>query len=376
MTEGVRNTVRTLVVKVGTTLLTGERGFDGRHVERIIREVACLKKERDLNVLIVSSGAIGCGMDALGERDRPRSLPLKQATAAIGQSRLMHYYETALRLYGEGLCTAQVLITAGELDDRVTYLNIRNTIQALFRLGKVVPVVNENDSVATEELCFGDNDTLAARVAAKAGADLLVLLSDIDGLYDKNPRKHAGARLIEYVPALTDEVEALAEDTTTETSIGGMKTKLRAARIASAAGLPMVIADGRRDNVLHDVLAGRGPMTYFGFAGGPMSQRKRWIAFGRATRGVLVIDDGAVRALREKGTSLLAAGITAVRGSFSVGDAVQVADMRGRPVAQGLANFDSGQVERIRGRKSAEIRAILGRQDFDEVIHRDNLVLI
>jgi glutamate 5-kinase len=301
---------------------------------------------------------------------------MKQAVAAIGQSRLMHYYETALRLYGDGLCTAQVLITAGELDNRVTYLNIRNTIQALFRMKKVVPVVNENDSVATEELCFGDNDTLAARVAAKAGADLLVLLSDIDGLYDKNPRKHSDARLVEYVPALTDEIDALAEDTTTETSIGGMKTKLRAARIASAAGLPMAIADGRRDNILHDVLARRGPMTWFGFSGAAMSQRKRWIAFGRATRGILIVDDGAARALREKGRSLLPAGITAVRGSFNVGDAVQVADQWGRPVAQGLANYGSDQVERIRGRKTAEIRAALGRCDFDEVIHRDNLVLL
>jgi len=372
-----KKTANTIVVKVGTTLLSGPQGFDGRVLEQLVKELAALKRERPaLNLLIVSSGAIGCGMNALGIRDRPRVLPLKQATAAVGQARLMHYYETLFRTFGEGLSTAQVLITAGELDDRVTYLNIRNTIHALFDLREVIPIVNENDSVATEELKFGDNDTLAARVASKVDADLLVLLSDIDGLYDKNPAKHPDAKLIEHVEAITEDIASLAEDTTSETSIGGMITKLRAAQIACASGLPTVIADGRRPNVIHDVLEERGPMTWFGAADTGLPQRKRWIAFGRAPRGVIQIDEGACRALVEQGKSLLAAGIVEVKGTFDEGASVEVNDPRGRAVARGLVNYTSEQILRIQGSKSSEIKGILGRKDFDEVIHRDNLVIL
>ena len=369
-------TVRTLVVKIGTTLLTTDTGFDGRILEQIVKELALLKRERELNILIVSSGAIGCGMDVLKLTNRPKVLPLKQATAAVGQARLMHYYEVLFQTYGEGLHTAQVLITAGELDDRSTYLNIRNTLHALFDMKHVIPVINENDSVATDELRFGDNDTLAARVAAKVDADLLILLSDIDGLYDQDPRTHPEARLIEHVEQLTPEIEALAVDTTTQTSIGGMKTKISAARIACAAGLPMAIADGRRPNVIHDVLSQKGPMTWFGKAAVSLPHRKRWIAFGRTSRGEIRIDDGACRALLQGGKSLLAAGVTDVTGTFPEGAAVRVTDAKGQAIATGLVNYGSEQLARIKGCKSHEIEAILGRKDFDEVIHRDNLVLL
>lgn len=368
--------IKTLVVKIGTTLLSGERGFDARFLEQIVIELAAIKRERPINILIVSSGAIGCGMDALGMAERPRLLPLKQATAAVGQARLMHYYETLFNKHGDGLHAAQVLVTAGELDHRVTYLNIRNTIHALFDLKNVIPIINENDSVATEELKFGDNDTLAARVAAKVDADLLILLSDIDGLYDKNPRKHPAARLIEYVEKITPEIEALAEDTLSETSIGGMKTKLAAAKIACASGVPVTIADGRRPHAVCNVLEGRGPMTRFGAASTGLSHRKRWIAFGRATRGTIQIDDGACTALRHQGKSLLAAGIIDVAGAFEEGAAVQVIDKNRQPVAQGLVNYTSEQIRLIKGCKSHEIKTILGRKDFDEVIHRNNLVLL
>ena len=255
--------VKTLVVKIGTTLLTNKQGFDGRILEQLVKELASLKRERFINILIVSSGAIGCGMSALGMTERPKVLPLKQATAAIGQARLMHYYETLFRTYGEGLATAQVLLTAGELDNRATYLNIRNTIHALFEMKHIIPVINENASVATEELKFGDNDTLAARVAAGIGAGLLVLLSDIDGLYDKNPSRYPDACLIPRVEQVTPDIEALAEDSSAETSTGGMKTKLRAARIACSSGVPIVIADGRRPDIIHQILQGSAPMTWF-----------------------------------------------------------------------------------------------------------------
>ncbi|MBI5091148.1 MAG: glutamate 5-kinase [Candidatus Hydrogenedentes bacterium] len=368
--------VHTLVVKVGTSLLTGPKGFDGRVMESVVKEIATLKKTREINVLIVSSGAVGCGMTLLGLTQRPKSIPLKQATAAVGQSRLMHFYETLFQTHGQGLQSAQVLLTTPDLDDRQRYLNIRNTVKTLFELKTVVPILNENDSVSTAELRFGDNDTLAAKVAAKIDADLLIILSDVDGLYDKNPARHKNAKLVEVVDHVTDEIEALAEGAAGESSVGGMHTKLSAAKIAGAAGLPMVITNGRRSNVIHDVLAGTARCTRFGANHSGISQRKRWIAFGRHVRGVLDVDDGARSALLTKGRSLLPAGVTAVSGSFEVGDSVRVRDTSGHEIACGLVNYSSGDIARIKGLKSAQIKAILGHKDFDEVIHRDNLVII
>ena len=370
------NRVKTVVVKIGTSLLTGPTGFDGRVLEEIVKELCRLKRERNLNLLVVSSGAIGCGMTALGLTERPKRLPLKQATAAVGQANLMHYYETLFRTYGEGLRSAQVLLSASDLDNRDTYLNIRNTLHTLFALSSVIPIVNENDSVAIEELKFGDNDTLAARVAAKIGADLLIILSNVDGLYDCDPRRNSQARLITEVDAITPELEALAGDTAEQTSVGGMVTKLVAARIASAAQVRTVIANGRRPNILHDTLAGQGVGTTFYSSRESLSQRKRWIAFGRAARGVINVDDGARNALIKQGKSLLAAGITGVEGRFRMGDAVRVADARNRDIARGLVNYSSEEIERIKGCKSAQIAALLGRKDFDEVIHRNNMVVL
>ena len=367
--------VRTLVVKIGTSLLSGEHGFDGRIVEEIVKDLGALKHERGLNILLVSSGAIGCGMDILGMKQRPRLLPLKQATAAVGQSRLMHYYETLFQVYGKGLKTAQVLLSPHELDRRETYLNVRNTIRTLFDLGVVIPIVNENDPVATDELKFGDNDTLAARVAAKIDADLLIILSDIEGLYDKNPVIHPDAKLIEQVEWVTPEIEALAEDTVSETTTGGMRTKLDAARIACSSGMRMIIADGRADHVVRRVLDGHAPCTLFGAASAAMPHRKRWIAFGRAARGAIHVDAGAGKALLEYGRSLLPAGVAKVSDCFDMGAAVRIVDAQGRDIGCGLTNYSSDEIERIKGCKTKDIEAILGRKDFDEVIHRDNMVL-
>ncbi len=367
--------VRTLVVKIGTSLLSGEQGFDGRIVEEIVKDLGALKHERGLNILMVSSGAIGCGMDILAMKQRPRLLPLKQAVAAVGQSRLMHYYETLFQVYGNGLKTAQVLLSPHELDRRETYLNVRNTIRTLFDLGVVIPIVNENDPVATDELKFGDNDTLAARVAAKIDADLLIILSDIKGLYDKNPARHPDAQLIEQVERITAKVEALAEDTLTETTTGGMRTKLEAARIACNSGMRMVIADGRAEHVVRRVLDGKISCTLFGATAAAMPHRKRWIAFGRATRGAIQIDEGARHALMDHGRSLLPAGITQVSDCFDMGAAVRIVDAKGRDIGCGLTNYSSEEIMRIKGCKSGEIQAILGSKDFDEVIHRDNMVL-
>lgn len=367
--------IDTIVVKIGTSLLTGERGFDGRVIEHVVKSIARMKQERGVNVLIVSSGAMGCGMFSLGLQQRPQELRLKQAIAAIGQSTLVHYYETLFQTYGDGLHAAQVLITVGDLDDRQRYLNIRNTIKALFDMKIVVPVVNENDSVATEELRVGDNDTLAARVAAGIDADLLVILSDVDGLYDKNPAVFEDAKLLDRVEKIDESVEALAEDTRTQTTIGGMKTKLAAARIACAAGIPTILANGHGDNVLDRAVSADGPCTYFAPSPEALSHRKRWIAFGRQLRGSIHIDDGALRALAEQGRSLLAAGIARVEGDFPLGAAVRICGSSGAEIACGLTNYASDDLRKIAGHKSSDIETILGKKVFDEVIHRDNLVL-
>lgn len=368
--------IRTLVVKIGTTLLSGKRPFDGQLLEHIVRDIAELKRERQLNVLIVSSGAIGCGMNALGITERPNRLPFKQATAAVGQAILMHYYDVLFRTYAEGLTPAQVLLSASDLDNRHSYLNVRNTIKALFDLQSVVPIVNENDSTATDELKFGDNDTLAAKIAAKVDADLLVILSDVDGLYDRNPSKDKSAKLIEHVAKITPEIEALAGDTVVETSVGGMRTKLSAAKITCAAGVPMLIANGRTPRILSEALAGRARATLFGPAKQALPHRKRWIAFGRKAQGSIRVDDGARNALLNRGKSLLPAGVTHVEGNFRVGASVRVLDLKKNEIARGLVNFASDELVRIMGRKSKEIEGILGHRDFDEVIHRDNLVIL
>ncbi len=367
---------KTIVVKIGTSLVTGSTGFDGRVLEEIVKELCRLKRERSLNLLVVSSGAVGCGMAALGMKERPKRLPLKQATAAVGQANLMHYYETLFRTYGEGLRSAQVLLSASDLDNRGSYLNIRNTLHTLFALNSIIPIINENDSVSIEELKFGDNDTLAARVAAKIGADLLIILSNVDGLYDSDPNRNSKARLITEVDAITPELEASAGDTEEQISVGGMVTKLVAARIASAAQVRTVIANGRRPNILHDTLAGHGVGTTFYSSGDTLSQRKRWIAFGRSARGLIRVDDGARNALIKEGKSLLAAGITSVEGRFRMGDAVRVTDAENHDIARGLVNYSSEDIARIQGCKSAQIDAILGQKHFDEVIHRDNMVVL
>ncbi|GMW00475.1 MAG: glutamate 5-kinase [Candidatus Hydrogenedentota bacterium] len=368
--------MKTLVIKIGTSLLTSDRGFDGRVLENLVKEIVRLKRESGTNVLIVSSGAVGCGMNVLGMKDRPKDLPLKQATAAVGQSRLMHYYEVLFETYGQGLHTAQVLLSGGDFDDRGRYLNIRNTIHALFDLNSIVPVINENDSVAVEELRFGDNDTLAARVASKIDAEILILLSDVDGLYDRNPNRHPDAKLIRQIETISAEIEALADDTLAQTSVGGMKTKLKAARMACAAGVYTVLANGRRENIIHDVLIGNAPCTRFGKASVALKHRKRWIAFGRKVRGTLVIDDGARAALIEKGRSLLPAGVMDVSGEFDAGSSVRITDSSGADIACGLTNYSSADMLRIKGCKTGDIQAILGYKAYDEAIHRDNLVIL
>lgn len=366
----------TLIVKIGTNLLRGKLAFEGKVMEAVVRELCELKRQHDLNILIVTSGAVGCGMNALGIEQRPATLPLKQAVAAVGQATLMHYYETLFRHYGDDLHSAQILLSPGDLDDRERYLNVRNTLNTLFAMKRVVPIINENDTTAVEQLRFGDNDTLAARVAAKTNAGLLIILSDVDGLYDKNPGQYPDAQLIPVVAELTPEIREMAGGPGTATGTGGMQTKLSAVSIATAAGVPVAIANGHARDVIKGVLDGSVRHTLFTVTKEALSHRKRWIAFGRKISGQLHVDDGARRALVEQGKSLLAAGVTEVGGGFEAGAAVEILDASGQVLARALVNYSSHDIQMIKGRGSHEIVGILGRKDFDEVAHRDNVVLV
>jgi glutamate 5-kinase len=368
--------VRRLVVKVGSSLITAPGvGAAPDRIDAIASEIARVREGRE--VVLVTSGAIVTGVARLTLARRPRSIPEKQAAAAIGQSALMWHYEAAFKRHG--IQVGQVLLTAQDIGDRARYLNARNTLLALLRF-RVLPVVNENDTVAVEEIKVGDNDNLSALVASLIDADLLVLLTDVPGLYTADPARHAEARKLDTVPAVTDEITELAWSGPAPegaVGVGGMATKLQAARKAAAAGIPMVIGSGREAGTLARVLAGETVGTYFAPRADRLTARKRWIAFAVAPQGRLTVDAGARSALTRQGRSLLPSGLTKVEGEFAAGDVVAVIDESGgREFARGLVNFDADEVRRIQGAKTREVEGRLGYRAVDEVIHRDNLVIL
>ncbi|MBI3597115.1 MAG: glutamate 5-kinase [Nitrospirae bacterium] len=365
--------VKRLVVKIGSSLIASrDHGLDPHRLETLAQEMADLKRQ-GYEVVIVSSGAILSGLDKLGLTQRPKSLPVKQAAAAVGQSRLIWAYEKAFE--ARGLKVAQVLLTQEDLADRKRFLNSRNTLTTLLEYD-VIPVINENDTVAVEEIRFGDNDNLAGLVTHLIDAQLLVILSDVEGLFTDDPRRHPDAQLIPVVRQVNSETVRLAKNTTTREGTGGMRSKVQTARDVAAYGVPTVIASGRRPGVLTEILKGNPVGTFFLPAGGRRTSRKHWIAFTSRTKGRLSLDAGAVEALTAKGKSLLPSGIVRAEGRFEAGDAVSCVDPQGREVAKGLVNYSSDDVEKIKGAKTAEIAKILGRNDYDEVIHRDNLVIL
>lgn len=365
--------VKRLVVKIGSSVIASrDHGLDHRRLETLAQEMAELKRS-GYELVIVSSGAILSGLDQLGIRQRPRSLPMKQAAAAVGQSRLIWAYEKAFEAYD--LKVAQVLLTQDDLTDRRRFLNSRNTLTALLTLG-VIPVINENDTVAVEEIRFGDNDHLAGLVTHLVDAHLLVILSDVEGLFTDDPRRHPEAALIPVVTRRDGGIERLAKDTATAEGTGGMRSKLQTAQKVADYGVPAIIAGGRRSGVLTEILKGDAVGTLFLPESGRRNSRKQWIAFTSRTKGRLVLDAGAVEALVMKGKSLLPSGILRVEGRFEAGDAVSCLDPQGREVAKGLVNYSSAEVAKIKGAKTTEIARILGCKDYDEVIHRDNLVIL
>lgn len=362
---------RRIVVKIGSALLV--EGRDGRirrtWLNSLSDDVAMMRAQ-GCEVVIVTSGAIAIGRRHLGLLPGPLRLDDSQAAAAAGQARLVHAYQEALDRHHTG--TAQVLLTLDDTEDRRRYINALNTLNRLLKLG-VVPVVNENDTVATNEIRFGDNDRLSARVAMMASADTLILLSDIDGLYERDPRDDPDARLVPEVTGITSRIEAMAGRARSGESSGGMKTKLIAAGIAIQAGCHMVISNGHISHPLRAILNGR-PCTWFIARDHPAGARKRWIAGALKPAGTITVDAGALVAL-SKGGSLLPAGVTAVDGSFRKGDAVTIQGPDGREVARGLVAYSRSHAESIAGHKSSEIERLLGYRGREELVHRDDLVI-
>jgi glutamate 5-kinase len=365
--------VKRLVVKVGSGLISAPgRGLLPDRIGALADELAALAKD-GREVVVVSSGAIASGMARLGLTQRPRSIPEKQAAAAVGQPALMWHYEQAFARHG--IRVAQVLLTQEDISARPRYLNARNTLQVLLRF-RVVPVVNENDTVAVEEIKVGDNDNLAALVAHLIDADLLVILTDVDGLYTGDPRVDPEARRLETVDAVTEEIERLVWDADGQVSVGGMSTKLEAARKVTSSGIPMVIASGRVPGTLRRVLRGEPLGTYFVPRGDRLAGRKRWIAFAVPPQGRLTVDAGARSALVERGKSLLPSGVVEVEGEFHAGEVVSLSAADGKEFARGLTNYDAAELRKIQGTKTKDLEERLGYKSFDEVIHRDNLVLL
>jgi len=360
-----------IVVKVGSALLVDAESGELRRywLKSLCADVAELKRAGK-NVLLVSSGAIALGRRALKLKSGPLRLEESQAAAAAGQVRLAEAYADILA--GEGIVAAQILLTLGDTEQRNRYLNARATLKTLLELGSV-PVINENDTVATAEIRYGDNDRLAARVASMMEADRLILLSDVDGLYSADPTRDADARHIPDVTAITPQIEAMAGESVSGLGRGGMASKLAAAKIATAAGCEVIIAKGKTNHPVAAIRNGERH-TRFAASGTPAAARKRWIAGVLKPEGTLIIDAGAARALAD-GKSLLPAGIRQIDGRFQRGDAVLVKDQQGREIARGLVAYGAADAERIAGKRTAEIEAILGYRGRDEMIHRDDLAL-
>ncbi len=363
----------TWVVKVGTRVLTTEEGLLNQDRVTALAEELHHLMTAGRKVCLVSSGAVGAGMGRLGLKTRPADLSRLQAVAAVGQTALVEAYDRSLRAHGRH--AAQVLLTADDLDHRTRYLNIRNTILTLLDYN-AVPIINENDTVSTEELqtTFGDNDRLAAMVTNLIRAPLLVLLSDVAGLFDGDPRD-ANSQIISTVTRLDESILGLVRDKATGLSKGGMASKLEAARIATIAGESVIIAGGKEPGNLRRILAGEEVGTLFVAQGQSIAAWKRWIGFTAQTRGTLVVDDGARAAIQKQGKSLLAIGVVDVQGSFRKGDVVSIRDKSGIEFARGLTNYPAADALRIKGVKTEQIAAMLGQRPHDEIVHRDNMAV-
>jgi len=365
-----------IVIKLGTNLLTGGSGkLDMRVMADLARQVAQLHSSQ-YEIILVSSGAVAAGRQKLGIENKMKDIPFKQVMASVGQNHLMHTYDELFAKYG--ITVAQALLTRSDLADRSQYLNARKTLLALIDL-RVICIVNENDVVCLDELGelkFGDNDNLSAMVANLVDADLLVLLSDVKGLYSANPQQDKKARLIPVVEKIDQKIEDMAGGAGSSRGTGGMVTKIEAARLATSSGVPVIIAEGAKPDVIIDAAAGKGVGTFFVARESKIESRQRWLLSGLCCMGKLTIDKGAAAALRKQNKSLLPAGITGVEGEFNRGDVIDILDSAGKRIASGITNYSSEDLQKIKGAKSTGIADILGYEYGDEAVHRDNLVLV
>ncbi len=362
-----------VVVKVGTNVLADQQGMLDRARMQSLADQLHRIHASGRKVVLVSSGAIGAGVGRLGIGKRPADLPHLQACAAVGQTALMQMYQECLAPYH--LQTAQILLTAGDFDSRVRYLNVRNTILTLFEY-RCLPVINENDTVSVAEIKFGDNDHLAAMVTNLLRAPLLILLTNVDGLYSGDPRSDPKAELLSTVPHIDHTVTEMAGPSKSELGTGGMKSKLRAARLATAAGEAVIMANGGVPGIIDRVLAAEAVGTLFMPHGDDVPARERWLGYTARPRGLFKVDDGARQAIEKHGKSLLPIGVVEIEGAFGKGDVVSICNRDGMEFARGLSNYSSADAERLRGLNSEQIARVVGKLPYVELVHRDNLVVV
>lgn len=364
---------RRLVIKVGSNVLTGPDGLNISVIEALSDQINRLFR-KGIEVILVSSGAMASGQKKIGLAHRPDEIPKRQAMAAVGQAGLILAYENAFSRYGRKV--AQVLLTSDDLSgSRRRYLNARNTLYTLLSW-QVLPIINENDTVVVEEIKFGDNDNLSALITLMMNADILINLTDIDGLFTADPRTHKNAELIDEVGNISKSIEKIAGDIPGALGTGGMMAKIQAARKVMTAGIPMIIANGKRPDILEQLFSGKARGTFFVPARDRLSNRKCWIGFTVKPKGGIKIDEGAALAIREKGKSLLAGGIIDVTGDFGVGAPVELMDINDKRLAVGLVNYSAGDLKKIKGCNTKQIKDRLGHKPYDEVIHRDNLTVL
>lgn len=362
-----------IVIKIGSNILASSgNGLDIERIRSIVDDISAIHDE-GYDPVVVSSGAIAAGMRNLGLKRKPHDIVLKQAAAAVGQSSLMWAYEKCFGVHGKKV--AQILLTREDLSDRKRYINSRNTINTLISYG-VIPIINENDTVATDEIRFGDNDHLASLVAALIEAERLIILSDVDGLFTEDPRKNPKASIISKVNKVTPEIERIAGGVVSNVGTGGMYSKVLAAKRAMNSGITVNIVNGRKKDILLSFLKGERHGTEFIAKAVRPSQKKMWIAHGIRAKGSVSLDRGAVEAIVRSGKSLLPSGIISVSGNFDTGDAVYCLDYEGNKIAKGLVNYSSEEIEKIKGKNTKEIEGTLGYKYSDEIIHRDNLALL
>ncbi len=371
---GILEGIKRVVIKIGSGVLSSGdgRGLSVETLERLVGDICHLEADRRFQVVLVASGAVMAGSRMLSLKQEHLSIPIKQACAAVGQVKLINSFDAAFA--GRGKKVGQILLTHDDISNRRRYLNARNTMTSLFNLG-VLPVINENDSAAVHEIKFGDNDTLAAMVTSIADADLLLILSDVDGLFDSDPNKNSSAKLIEDVSDIDDDIKLIAGESSSTTGVGGMKSKIIAAQTACVYGIPTWIISGKaKDSIARALREGKGG-TFFHPREKKVARRKHWIGHILKPSGRLLLDDGAKKAVIDSGKSLLPSGIKHVDGRFESGESVSLIGEDGKEFARGLVNYHAFELEKIKGKRSDKIEALLGYKSYDEVIHRDDLVL-